>query len=685
MAQTDQNSIDTVVLNFTYSSKDAAKRSNDLIESIFDSDILPELEDVISKTIPKEALFELSKLEIDIGTINEKELSNNLADKMAKAMAEALHKAIKSSTNSRVGGSSTNDSKLDGFLLEALEFYFVKGYFPAWINPSNTMEELMSMALRDKKTQLVQIIFKIGRYEHVTKRLAYGLATDPFDELLLAVDPVNGDWIIDFKKLLLNVKNEIGLSGITSKEFIQNIHFFILRNVFSTESEILIRGKFADNVTKELYEILNLESQLLLIKILMNNIEKDKEYPEISSLWKVLSKSRGEGSSSANQVKTNENTTKEDIIIYGRKIVWHFLTLGHLPEQYYDLTQNDVQKLLLKIIEHKDSFLTKKLQQFKNPEKIVEHLDVLLTYQSKNRSGTTNETVRLDEIIDQLQSSTGGELKDMIEDWKARRSKEKNKPEVLAKSHNTTLSPEIESESRRKNAIYYISILRFYARNGFLPWWSDKTNLNDIFSELGKTKKDDLKHFSLTIEQLEREGPFLRELYNVLPKLQRKELVRLVTGLDSLDLGIKKLVESYKDQLANNLEEKEEHKSFQDWKSVIDLDQESQNNIFDPKAFFKSLYYLDDELFLGRFSNDNPDVVKQIREFTVLAPHFYFRNLSPIRWRKIVYEFALLYYDKGKSKKYGQFHSVFLKHLKKNHPHTDWEAELASLYKITQF
>lgn len=91
MIQNGQNSINRVALNFNYSSKDAAVRNNKLIETIFNSNILPELNKAITKEIPNEVKLELSKLEIDIGIINEKDLQNNLAVRLGEALAKALH------------------------------------------------------------------------------------------------------------------------------------------------------------------------------------------------------------------------------------------------------------------------------------------------------------------------------------------------------------------------------------------------------------------------------------------------------------------------------------------------------------------------------------------------------------------------------------------------------------------
>ena len=73
--KSSQNIIDTAIFNFEYGSTASASRCNDLIESIFNAHILPELEKAISRKIPDGLLIELSKLEINIGNINEKDIT----------------------------------------------------------------------------------------------------------------------------------------------------------------------------------------------------------------------------------------------------------------------------------------------------------------------------------------------------------------------------------------------------------------------------------------------------------------------------------------------------------------------------------------------------------------------------------------------------------------------------------
>ncbi|MFA5330595.1 MAG: contractile injection system tape measure protein, partial [Prolixibacteraceae bacterium] len=81
-----QHIIHASTFNFEYESKASAARGNGLIESIFNSQILPELEKAIAAKIPDGVVIELSKLEINIGRIDEKDLAENLAKRIRTSL-----------------------------------------------------------------------------------------------------------------------------------------------------------------------------------------------------------------------------------------------------------------------------------------------------------------------------------------------------------------------------------------------------------------------------------------------------------------------------------------------------------------------------------------------------------------------------------------------------------------------
>ena len=126
----NQNIIHRSAFNFEYGSKASASRCNILIESIFNSQILPELEKAISNKIPEGARIELSKLEINVGIINEKDLADNLPGRIRKSLEDALNFKFGNNNESSAEGIAINQQNSENFLIKSLEIFFIKGYFP---------------------------------------------------------------------------------------------------------------------------------------------------------------------------------------------------------------------------------------------------------------------------------------------------------------------------------------------------------------------------------------------------------------------------------------------------------------------------------------------------------------------------------------------------------------------------
>ncbi len=191
----DQNRIQTALLELAYDSKTSAVQNNLLIESLFGTQILPELQNAVVREIPEGALLELSKLEIDIGTIIENRLRDELPTRIGEAVGKALRNTIKINENLPSRAYETPGLYDDAPILTALELYLVQGYFPIWTEPSETLENLIHQSLLERKVHLVRLLHKLGKNDHVTRRIGNGLNSKLFHRLLNAIQPEDSEWI----------------------------------------------------------------------------------------------------------------------------------------------------------------------------------------------------------------------------------------------------------------------------------------------------------------------------------------------------------------------------------------------------------------------------------------------------------------------------------------------------------
>lgn len=240
---TAQNIIHSSLFNFEYADKASARRGNELIESIFVSQILPELEKAISKKIPAEVQVELSKLEINIGTIRERELPENLATKIRESLENALNFNFSKGLNGK--SISTDNQKSANILLQALEIFLLKGYFPFGEDRTMTFDKLVQLILSQNPAGLTEVLRRNRAQEQAIQRLAGSLSDPAFEELLAEQKPVDSPWIFEFKGLLLTLKKELNLNQISDAAFIKMLNAFALKFVLNETGLVFNREKFA--------------------------------------------------------------------------------------------------------------------------------------------------------------------------------------------------------------------------------------------------------------------------------------------------------------------------------------------------------------------------------------------------------------------------------------------------------
>ncbi|WP_318348810.1 contractile injection system tape measure protein [Aquipluma nitroreducens] len=245
-----QNIIHTAIFNFEYGSTASASRCNDLIESIFNAQILPELEKAISRKIQDGLLIELSKLEINIGNIHERDITANLASRVRLSLEEALHGKfnIKSGVGNTIGEAQINGE----YLLESIETFLKNGYFLFGFAQSTTIDDLIEDALRNNKKDLIDLLLKHKNQERFLRRMANSLSLITYDNLLEAVAPDNYNWIIAFRKALVQACTDAKLDAFKRGNLTQTINYSIFKYLLNETSPIFYREKFSKSIFHEL-------------------------------------------------------------------------------------------------------------------------------------------------------------------------------------------------------------------------------------------------------------------------------------------------------------------------------------------------------------------------------------------------------------------------------------------------
>lgn len=274
-----QNIIHSSAINLAYANKASAKRCSILIESIFESKILPELEKAISNKLPDGFLVELSKLEINIGKIEEKDLPEKLAGRIRKSLEDALYNRFDLKNRFEPNYKRTEIQNRDKYLLESLGLFMAKGYFPFDTDRFFDIDELVLTALSENRKGLLELIRKSGRHESATKRITYTLKEKTVDKLLAAIDPVNSKWITDFRKILIYHKKVHNFSRLSDAEFLRTINQLILNFLLNETSLIFNREKFSTYILNEINDRFNPD-----LSALIHSVKKQPGNEEMSAL-----------------------------------------------------------------------------------------------------------------------------------------------------------------------------------------------------------------------------------------------------------------------------------------------------------------------------------------------------------------------------------------------------------------
>ncbi|MGQ1786256.1 contractile injection system tape measure protein [Saccharicrinis sp. GN24d3] len=236
-----QNMIHKALFNFEYGSTWSADKCNNLIEDIFETHIITEIQKSVTRIVPEEMIIEFAKLEIDIGKIAENEIPGNLGERIGKSLEEAL--AIRLKTN-KGNTSEELPVKSQLYLIEYLETFLLKGYLPFGLDKKVTIDDLVTKTFQEKRFR--DILKKYSNYDTVLKRIAYHLKTETYDLILRTLAFENHPWIFEYRECIVRAKKQGNIHQLNDNLFVRTLHFFILKYVLNDTGQSFLRKSFSD-------------------------------------------------------------------------------------------------------------------------------------------------------------------------------------------------------------------------------------------------------------------------------------------------------------------------------------------------------------------------------------------------------------------------------------------------------
>lgn len=251
MTSPGESLIYKTALNFTYDRKDSARRCNQLLQSIFELSLAPTLEKAIASAIPRDVHLQIDKVEVDLGSIDERELTSELPGTLGRALKEALLFEIQSEMRRDSGLYRDILPGIRNPLLSAIGIYLLYGSVPGWIHPTMSLNQLFSEAQTKYPHEFLSLILKLGKKENVMSRLVYNIKPEIINEMVLKTHPLNGHWVSRFRDWL-----QLSVSGHkrihSSNNAFANINLIVLRHFLPVANTSFERGQFAEAVLEDL-------------------------------------------------------------------------------------------------------------------------------------------------------------------------------------------------------------------------------------------------------------------------------------------------------------------------------------------------------------------------------------------------------------------------------------------------
>jgi hypothetical protein len=166
--------------------------TQEMISDLFNSVLLRQLETLLDSMDSRHEVISIDKLEIDLGSITENVLEQEIPLKLGEQLTEKLQEVIMSARLSRAGEAKARSSEAsvtikpaDKSKLDLLLHFLQTGTMPWWArNEEKHVSVLIVKLLEESPTQLRGALDQIFRNENYKKRFIYQLPDPLITEVL---------------------------------------------------------------------------------------------------------------------------------------------------------------------------------------------------------------------------------------------------------------------------------------------------------------------------------------------------------------------------------------------------------------------------------------------------------------------------------------------------------------------
>ena len=191
------------------------------ISSIYNSRIVPVLDEICQQFSAKDSVIKLDKLEIDLGSVSLENLEEELVEKPRKHFREALSNLVRQAELDP--GSTVNKISRSTSKLELLDYFLQTGTLPWWADRSavSDLEGIFRELIKQSPEEIKALIIRGTQDEDFRLRLIYQFSESLLSDMVRLLEPQFADFILDISDDLQRIHKTVPFSILDDLEFSQ--------------------------------------------------------------------------------------------------------------------------------------------------------------------------------------------------------------------------------------------------------------------------------------------------------------------------------------------------------------------------------------------------------------------------------------------------------------------------------
>lgn len=268
MANETLNRVDEVLFSFSYPRRRLASQCNQKLDQLASISLIPSIESAFDSMSLAGIELEIDSLTVDLGKLSKQEINHSLGDRIKLLLVEALQNEIRE----RVGLNTSHPSSIDNnkstdWALLAVQSFFLKGYFPAWLDKSWTLFSILDELISFSGPVFGELVGKlIQKGEVIRKRIAF-LDKDYFDRIVRILVPEEAEWILGYRASYLSVHQVKSELPSSSENIKKALNLFILNFIALESGPRFNRFNFSDYFLKSVASHYNLDFDIFIQEI----------------------------------------------------------------------------------------------------------------------------------------------------------------------------------------------------------------------------------------------------------------------------------------------------------------------------------------------------------------------------------------------------------------------------------